>query len=170
MVTKKKLPTLEDLKSSIRHVDLSRLENRLVGKPLVELEHCLVECLGELQYVHKGFQEAIAEQTSNCLNADSLESFLYSHKQLRHEKSEFGREYGPGSLVDNYFSALRDRLIEREEKQIDNSPSHSFPSIVPLTHARMLTTMVCNELNSMWSSASGENKQVNQLWDHWMSK
>jgi len=140
------------------------------SKPLVEFEHCLIECLGELEYQHKLFNECIEETVNDCIKAETKESFFNFYHVYQREKQYFGQLYSVGSPVGEYFSTLRDRLLKREGEQIDKSQSRTFPVIVSTTHSRMLSVMICNQIDKMWNSASYDKTgKVNSLWDHWMN-
>ena len=165
----KPLPTLEEVGKTIRRVDISRLENRLAGKPLVELEHCLIECLGYLADSQRIFNECIVRMAKDCIEAGSKDEFLSCYRDYKKEKSSYGSEYNLCSPVGEYFNALRGKLIEREEQQADKMATFDNNGVVSLTHARILVILVCQQIDLMWSSSQYTNEKVEKLWDHWMN-
>lgn len=166
---KRSIPTLEEVGKIIRRVNLARLENRLVGKPLVELEHCLIEVLGYLQDSHRMFNESTASLAKICIEAESQTEFLSCWRDYRQEKTTFGGDFNIGSPVGEYFYALRERLSEREDKQIDGTADLGMDGIVPLTHARILAVLICAQIDRMWASSQYINEKVENLWSHWMN-
>ena len=164
MKTKKYVATLEQVGEVIRDIDLSRLENRLVGKPLIEMEHCLIEVLGYLADDHRHFKKFIAELARDCIETSSREEFFSAYAEYRQEKSRFGTDHNLASSAGYYFQALYDRLIAIEEKQ-----EHSGKNVT-VRHAQTLAALIVREFELMWASSLRTNEKVEQLWAHWIKQ
>lgn len=162
MASKTPQTTLEQVGEVIRGVDLARLENRLAGKPLIEMEHCLIEVLGYLSEDHRSFNRFTAEHARDCIEARSKDEFVSVHAEYREEKSRFGTDHNLASPIGFYFRALLDRLTVIEDKQ-DVSGKN-----VTVRNARMLTALIVREIEMMWASSQYTNKKVEHLWNHWM--
>ncbi len=162
MKTKKYVATLEQVGEVIHGIDLARLENRLVGKPLIEMEHCLIEILGYLSEDHRSFNKFIGELARDCIETSNRVEFLSAHAEYRQEKTHFGSNHNLGSPIGYYFRALYDRLIAIEEKQERSGKA------VTISHAQTLAALIVREIEMMWASSQHTNEKVERLWNHWM--
>jgi hypothetical protein len=162
MKVKKFVATLEQVGEVIRHIDLSPLDNRLVGKPLVELEHCLIEIIGELIDIHLTYKKIAARLARDCIEATSKDEFFCSYGEYKKEKSTFGTDYSLGSNIGYYFAALLDRLTDIQEKQEQAGKK------ITVSHARLLSLFLVQEIERMWKSCQFTNEKVEQLWEHWI--
>lgn len=154
--------TLKQVGEVIRHIDLSPLENRLVGKPLVELEHCLIEITGELTDTHLNFKKLSVRLAQDCIAASSRDEFFFSYGEYKKEKSSFATDYSLGSAIGYYFTALLDRLTDIQRKQDQTGKK------ITVTHARMLSYFLVQEIERMWKSSQYTNEKVERLWEHWI--
>ena len=164
MKTKKYVATLEQVGEVIRGVDLVRLENRLVGKPLVEMEHCLIEVLGYLSEDHRSFNKFTGELARDCIETSSRDEFFSAYAEYRQEKSRFGTDHNLASPAGYYFRALYDKLITIEEKQ-----EHSGKNVT-VRHVKTLAALIVREIELMWTSSQHANEKVEQLWAHWIKQ
>ncbi|MBU1425918.1 MAG: hypothetical protein KKH12_10820 [Gammaproteobacteria bacterium] len=162
MKIKKYVATLEQVGEVIRHIDLSPLENRLVGKPLVELEHCLIEITGELTDIHLTYKEFAVRLAQDCIEATSRDEFFFAYREYKKEKSSFATDYSLGSKIGYYFAALLDRLTDIQRKQDQAGKK------ITVSHARMLSYFLVQEIERMWKSSQYTNEKVEQIWEHWI--
>lgn len=158
------LPTVEQLADEIRHVDLSRLKNRLAGKSLVDFEHCLIEILGELFERQRGFSEAMAELAQNTREETKVLAFMHAYNVHEHERGEFLRRFANFSPIGRYFGALLNRLSDLEDKQHDSGKP------VTVSHARQLVAIINTQLERMTNQANRRNEKLDQQWNLMVNK
>lgn len=157
-------PTLEQVAAVIRHIDLTRLNNRLVGKQLLELEHCLIEVLGKLTEDFRLSRECAGDIARTVMEASDRGGFLSAYNDYQRERGSSASSYANFSPTGRYFQALLDRLNDVEDKQDrDGKP-------VTVTHARMLAALIVHQLASMTAYHLGRNEKLDKLWDHWMNR
>lgn len=156
-------PTLEQLSEVIRHVDLARLKNRLVGKQLLELEHCLIEVLGKLSEDFRLSRECAADIARDAMEANDRASFHSAYNDYQRERGNSASSYANFSPTGRYFQALLDRLSDVEDKQVrENKPT-------TVAHARMLTVLIVRQLANMTAYHLGRNEKLDKLWDYWIN-
>ena len=162
MKTKKYVATLAQVGEVIHGIDLTRLENRLVGKPLIEMEHCLIEILGYLSEDHQHFKKFIAKLERDCINTSTRDEFMSFHAEYSSEKSHFGTKRNLGSPIGFYFRALNDRLIQIEDKQ------EAAGKTVTVCNARILAALIVREIEMMWATSQHTDEKVERLWNHYV--
>ncbi|MBN9424732.1 MAG: hypothetical protein BGO63_10475 [Candidatus Accumulibacter sp. 66-26] len=154
-------PTLEQLAEVVRHVDLDRLKNRLIGKQLLELEHCLVEVLGQLTDDFRATRECTDDIARYAMEATDGGNFLSAYNDYMRERGSLAKNYANFSPTGRYFQSLLDRLNNVEDKQArENKP-------VTVTHARMLAALIVRQLAIMTNYSLGRNEKLDKLWEHW---
>lgn len=166
MKTKKPAPTISDISSSFRNINLERLNNRLAGKSLVDFEHCLIECLGELQEHLRVYIGVAKQQVKYCKDASGRDEFLSCYRHYRKERTSFGSEFSICTPVGEYFDALKKKLMRIEEKHQEKAGGDAA-----VTHARILVVLICDQIDRMWFVSSQQNEKVEQqLWEYWMAR
>lgn len=158
------VPTLEQVAEIVRHIDLSRLTNRLVGKPLIELEHCLIEVLGNLCESYQRSRKYGAEIMDAAMSANNPEDFFSAYRDYQRERSSQGALYANFSPTGRYFQMLLDKLLAHEDKQIDGDKA------VTVSHARILAVLVVRQLEVMTSYYLGSNEKLYKQWEYWMDQ
>lgn len=158
------LPSIDQVSEVIRGVDLTRLPNRLAGKQLLELEHCLIEVLGALSESHSSFKAVVLDLAEACLDARDESGFLTAYNDYQREKSAWSANYVNFSPVGRYFQALLDKLNSAEEKQDEAGKP------VTVSHARILTVLIVRQLTTMAASGQYRNDKVEKLWEHWINR
>lgn len=161
------IPTLEQVKEVIRRVDLSRLNNRLVGKPLIELEHCLIECLGYLTGRHRDCKEVTASMARDCMEAGNKADFLDCYRDYKKEKSEVMARYSMAAPTGRYFQALADRLNDRDDK-LGSAGKLDGQGNTAVSHAWMLARQIVLQLDRMYQTGAFHNEKVETLWGYWL--
>ncbi len=164
MKTNKFVATVGQVGEVIRGIYLTPLENRLAGKSLIGMEHCLVEILGYLSEDHRSFKKFTGERARDCIETTSRDEFLSAYAEYRQEKTCFGTHHNLASPAGYYFRALYDRLIAIEDKQ-----EHSGKNVT-VRHARTLAALIVREIELMWASSQRTNEKVEQLWAHWIKQ
>ena len=157
-------PTLEQVAEIIRHVDLSKLSNRLAGKPLIEFEHCLIEVLGALMDDQRLHLDVVSRLAQDCIDTSSRSEFLSAYSDYSNEKSMHFQKHANFSPVGRYFYKLLDRLNDMEEKQIHNNKT------VTVSHARSLAAIIVRQLEIMTSASEYRNEKLEKMWDHWVNQ
>lgn len=158
------LPTIEQVAEVVRRVDLAPLKNRLVGKQLLGLEHCLIEVLGSLVERHSLAMACAGDTARYAMEARDRDAFLDAYNEYQRERGAGATDYANFSPTGRYFQALLDRLNDAEDKQI----RQDRPSTVG--HARMLAALIVRQLETMTAYYLGRNEKLDKLWDHWMSR
>lgn len=158
------IPTLEQVAEVVRRVDLSRLNNRLVGKALVEFEHCLVEVLGALIEGQKIFRAVRSDIAQDAYEASTGKAFMDAYIQYKKEGGAWMEMHANFSPTGRYFQMLLDRLNDKEDKQ-----AHAGKAVT-VAHARMLAAMIVRELESMYGSGQQQNEKLEGLWRHWVNQ
>jgi len=92
----------------------------------------------------------------------SKDEFFCSYGEYKKEKSTFGTDYSLGSNIGYYFAALLDRLTDIQEKQEQAGKK------ITVSHARLLSLFLVQEIERMWKSCQFTNEKVEQLWEHWI--
>ncbi len=162
-------PKLETIANAFHQIDLRPLENRLVGKSLIELEHCLTECLGDLFEQHRNYNKYISEDIEACKLAGNKHDFFDAHRLYLNLKSEFRGKYNIGSPIGQYFYHFKKKIQAKEEKANDKIKGDQ---LVPnqLCFARMLAAMIEQKIDAMWASSSSNNKEIDTLWNYWIER
>ena len=158
------LPSIEQVAEIIRGVDLTSLSNRLAGKQLLAMEHCLIEVLGALSESHASFKAIVLDLAEGCAEAQDEGSFLTAYNDYQREKSSWSAKYVNYSPVGRYFQALLDKLNGAEEKQdLAGKP-------VTVSHARILAVLIVRQLATMSASGQYRNDRIEKLWEHWINR
>lgn len=157
-------PTLEQLAEVIRHVDLTRLNNRMVGKQLLDFEHCLIEVLGALMDDHRLFLDIMARLAKDCIDTTTRSDFLSAFSDYTNEKGSHMKKHATFSPIGRYFYSLLVRLNDLEEKQINEKRT------ITVSHARSLVAMIVGQLDLMARDSQFQNSKIDKLWEHWISE
>lgn len=157
-------PTIEQVAEVIRHVDLTRLNNRLVGKSLLDFEHCLIEVLGVLADGHRLHLDVVSRLAKDCIETTTKSEFLSAYSEYTNEKGTHMRKHANFSPVGRYFYRLLERLNDLEEKQMDGKRT------ITVTHARMLAAIIVGQLELMTRDSQYQNSKIDKLWEHWISQ
>jgi hypothetical protein len=164
MKAKKFVATLDQVGEVIRRVDLSRLENRLVGKSLIELEHCLIEIIGYLDDSLRFYNREAIDYERRCIEAINKDQFFSIYREFKKEQLSFGSDHGLASSIGYYFQALLDKLTAVEEKQVQAGKK------VTVSHARMLSLFLFQQIERMWKASQSSSQKIDQLWEHWIKQ
>lgn len=169
MTTKDK-PTVENLPSALRRLNLSPLENRLIGKPLVELEHCLVEVLGILEMEQRSYQRSANSAAKGCIEAVDRDTFFDLYREYSSLNSYFSGDYNPASPAGLFFDELLKKLVKKEKKEFVGTGDLFIDQPATVTHARILAQLVTLKIEQMWKAVESRDEKVHQVWMHWMEK
>lgn len=154
-------PTLEQVAEVIRHIDLTPLTNKLAGKQIVEVEHCLIEVLGSLTEHYGLSRQCAAEVFESAMSATTRGDFFAAYHEYQRERGQ-GAHYANYSPIGRYFKRFQERISTHEEKQIEAGRA------VTVTHLRILAALVVRTLESMTTYYLGANDELNRRWDYWM--
>lgn len=155
--------TLAEIACDIRHVDLTPLEGKLIGKQIVALEHCLIEVLGSLSEDFRLSRSCIADAYQFAAEATDRTTFMSAYNDYLRERGSQARKVANFSPLGRYFQTLFVRLQQREEEQIGNGKT------VTVDHARLLAGLVLRQLETMAFFYLGRSEKLDKLWDAWMS-
>lgn len=158
-------PTLEDVSSVIRRVDLSPLKNRLVGKSLIEFEHCLIEVLGALMEERIAIDEVLGGLAQDCYESTTFNCFMDAYHRHERERGDWVAKFSSYSPAGRYFRSLLDRLIETEDRQIRAGKDNA-----PVEHARMLAAMIVRYMVSMADHGMKRSSKLDGYYHDWMSR
>lgn len=169
MTTQQK-PAVENLPRSLRRLNLAPLENRLIGKPLVELEHCLVEVLGVLEMEHRSYLASAHRAVRDCIESKDRDTFFQLYQDYSSSNSHFVDDYSPASPAGRFFDELLKKLMKKEKKEFVGTEDLCIDQAATVTHSRILTQLVTLKIEQMWQSVVNRDDKVHQAWTHWMSK
>ncbi len=155
---------MEHIATVIKNVELGRLKNRLAGKKLVELEHCLIEILGELVMRNQLFKKGSSELARYCLDASSKDEFMSAYDDYSREKESWRAVCSCLTPVYMFFESLRGKLHRAEDKQI------SAGKAVTVGHARQLSVLVILQLEVMMVNVRYDNPRVQDLYYSWIKQ
>lgn len=159
------LPQIEALVKYLPHVEnLGRLKSRLAGKGLIELEHCLVEILGELLRLEISHNEILADLLSEAMDETNTSLFMKAYNAYNGQRGDYARDYAIFSPMGRYFQALEFRLCELEDKQ------SAAARPVTLVHARQLAAIIVVQLRRMYNQAQRKSERLEQQWDTLVAK
>ncbi len=160
-----KKPSLDDVSSVIHGVNLSPLNNRLVGKSLIEFEHCLIELLGTLMAERGAIDELVEEIAQNCYESKTFKGFMDAYHRHERARGDFLAKFASYSPIGRYFRSLQDRLIETEHRQIRDDKANA-----EVEHARILAAMIVRFMELMTDHGMKRNLNLDCYYRDWMSK
>ena len=169
-MTTKTMPAVENLPRALRRLNLNPLENRLIGKPLVELEHCLIEVLGVLEMEQRSYQRSVNSSARDCIEAADRDTFFSFYRDYSSLNSNFIDEYSPFSPAGHFFAGLLKNLMKKEQKGFVGTEDLFIEKPATVTHARILAQMITLKIEQMWKSVVDRDNKVHQVWMHWMDK
>lgn len=160
-LTKERTVATAELADRFPRLDLSPLDNRLAGKPLIELEHCMIEVLGTLYDDQQGFLANVRDLAADCVSAKERAEFMHAYADYTKARADWQKiniGFSPPAV---YFRVLRDRLFNLREKQEERSGAST------VSHAQQLAAIITNQLEIMAQSAVRANPRVEQCFNHW---
>ena len=160
---KRHIPTIQQLALVIRHIDLSRLENRHAGQSLVELEHCLLEVLDYLHTEHDRFLSDVNQLEELYKESQDKTTFA---RHLKLAVAAFGDVYAPAALIGEYFNDLKWRLLAEKEDQLREFKDLDDNGSVPITRAFVLARLICKQIDFMWAHEKEVARQADDLRGH----
>lgn len=162
MKKREKPLTAEEIGKELQ-LDLTPLANRLVGKKIVEIEHCLIEALGALKEWERRRWEGRRYAFAAMKEAANWREFIEVFKEHQGLRGEMMSRYSIAGPLGRFFWAYKEKLMDFEDKQ-ETAGKEST-----VAHARILAWLIYNELDQGFGRVSKEPDEVMSMWSKWMN-
>lgn len=165
----KKKPTFDEFaavfatKMPNQKLDVSALQNRFVGKRIIEIEHCLIEVLGAIKEQFAHYLDYRRETFKDMNGATNRDEFIFSHEEFQTTIASMRELVVADGTLSLFMNEFGHKLSGFEDKQIEVKKE---PTV---SHARMLAYMVCSEIDRVLWHTLTANVEVDQMFRNWMN-
>lgn len=159
---REKIPSIEEIGKELQ-LDLSPLANRLVGKKIIEIEHCLIEVLATLRDWARRHWEYRRSAIKTMHEAESWREFHDEYLDYQELRQKMMVRFSIAEPIGRFFWAYREKLLDFEVKQEEAGREST------VAHARMMVAIIYSELELGFSRATESADEIEALWNKWMN-